>query len=125
MISQRRSRRKVSGGRYKKSRKKRLSELGRMPSLTKIGKTRLKRIRVKGGDEKFRLFAVDTANVFDPKTKSYSKAKILSVVESPANRHYIRRNIMTKGTIIDTEKGKTRITSRPGQEGAVNAVLVK
>ena len=46
------------------------------------------------------------------------------VVENPANRHYIRRNILTRGTIIKTEKGNARITSRPGQDGVVNAVLI-
>ena len=46
------------------------------------------------------------------------------VVENPANRHFVRRNIMTKGTVIETEKGKARITSRPGQDGTINAVLI-
>jgi len=126
MITQKRSRRKVSGGRYKKKgRKKKLIEEGRTPSLTRVGKTRAKKLRVRGGNEKISLFSSDTANVFDPKTKKYSKAKILSVVENPANRHYTRRNIMTKGTIIDTDKGKAKVTSRPGQEGSVSAVLIK
>jgi len=47
------------------------------------------------------------------------------VVESPSNVNYIRRNIMTKGSLIKTEKGVARITSRPGQEGSLNAVLLK
>jgi len=126
MITQRRSRRKVSGGRYKKKgRKKKLIEQGRMPSLTKVAKTRTKKLRVRGGNKKISLFSSDIANVFDPKTKKYSKSKILSVVDNPANRHYTRRNIMTKGTVIDTEKGKAKVTSRPGQEGSVNAILIK
>ncbi|MFH1511592.1 MAG: 30S ribosomal protein S8e, partial [Candidatus Woesearchaeota archaeon] len=33
-------------------------------------------------------------------------------------------NIITKGTIVDTDKGKVRITSRPGQDGTLNGVLV-
>ena len=45
-------------------------------------------------------------------------------VDSPANRHFIRRNIMTKGIIIETDKGKAKITSRPDQDGIVNAVLI-
>jgi len=47
------------------------------------------------------------------------------VLENPANRHFVRRNILTKGTIIETVKGKAKITGRPGQEGMVNAVLIK
>ncbi|MEK6949175.1 MAG: 30S ribosomal protein S8e, partial [Nanoarchaeota archaeon] len=49
---------------------------------------------------------------------------IKTISGNPANRHFVRRNIMTKGAIIETEKGKARITSRPGQDGAVNAVLI-
>jgi len=58
------------------------------------------------------------------KKKKYSKVKIVSVVETPSNRHFVRRNIMTKGSFIQTEKGKAVITNRPGQEGTINAVLV-
>jgi len=32
---------------------------------------------------------------------------------------------MTKGSVIDTEFGKAVITSRPGQDGVVNAVIVQ
>ena len=53
------------------------------------------------------------------------KVKIKNVVDNPADKHLARRNIITKGTIIDTEKGKARVTSRPGQDGVINAVLVK
>ena len=52
------------------------------------------------------------------------KAKIEIVTANPANRHYVRRNIMTKGTIIKTDKGDARVTSRPGQDGVINAVLI-
>jgi len=63
-------------------------------------------------------------NVYDPKTKKYSKVEIKTVVENPANRHYVRRNILTKGTIVDTSLGKAKITSRPGQEAVLNGILV-
>ena len=53
-----------------------------------------------------------------------SKTEIISVVENPANIHYVRRNIMTKGAIIETELGKAKITSRPGQTGTINAILI-
>ncbi len=126
MITQKRSRRKVSGGRYRAFRKKRLTELGRMPSLTKIGKQRLRKIRVRGTkNSKERLLRIDTANVYDPKTKKYSKSKIKAVVESNANRNYVRRGIITKGSVVETEQGKAKVTSRPGQNRIVNAVLLK
>ena len=63
-------------------------------------------------------------NFLDPKSKAFKVVKIKTVVDSPANSNYVRRNILTKGTIIDTELGKARITSKPGQDSAVNAVLI-
>ncbi len=125
MISRKKSRLKESGGRYRAGRKKRITELGRMPALTRVGKIRIKRIRTRGANLKLKGFANDMSNVYDTLTKKYSKSKIISVKENPANRHYVRRNIMTKGTIIETELGKAKVTSRPGQEGIVNAVLQK
>ena len=77
-----------------------------------------------GNHRKVRLLAADTANLFDSKAKKYEQVKIKKVVENPADRHFVRRNIMTKGTVIETEKGKAKITSRPGQDGTVNAVLI-
>jgi len=124
VVTQHRSKRKVSGGIYHNLRKKRKSDMGREPTLTKIGKAKLKKIRTVGRNLKFRLLTSDIANIFDPKTKTFSKAKVKTVVENPANRQYARRNIITKGTIIDTEKGKARVTSRPGQDGVINAVLI-
>lgn len=122
--SQLRSKRKKSGSTYKHARKKKQRELGRQPALTKIEKEKKRYIRTMGGNRKIRLLAFEIANLYDPKTKTYSKAKIKTTTENPANRHFVRRNIITKGSVIDTDKGKARITSRPGQHGVVNAVLI-
>jgi len=101
-----------------------LYELGNLPRLTKLGERKSKAIKGKFAKVKQILFNVDVANVYDPKNKKYSKAKIVTIVDNPANRNFIRRNIMNKGAIIKTEVGNARITSRPGQEGTVNAILI-
>jgi small subunit ribosomal protein S8e len=124
MLTQYRSKRKVSGGRYKSYRGKRRFETAKIPSLTKLAETKRVTIETMGGNTKSRLYRAEFANVVDPKTKKNSKVKIKTILENPANRHYVRRNIMTKGTIIDTEIGKAKISSRPGQDGTVNAVLI-
>jgi len=123
-LSQARPRRKQSGAMYKDYRKKKQYELGREPSFTKLGKKRVQVIRTMGANRKRRMLSADTANLFDPKTKSFKQAKIKTITDNPANRHFIRRNIMTRGSVIDTELGKAKITSRPGQDGVVNAVLI-
>lgn len=123
--AQSRSKRKPTGGRYVPMRSKRLRELARLPTLTRVGERLIKTMRKRGGKTKTISITDTTANVFDPKTKKYSKIKIEQVVENPANRHFVRRNILTRGTIIKTSKGNAKILSRPGQEGVVNAIFVK
>ena len=124
VVDQSRPKRKPTGGRYKSYRKLKQYELGSLPTHSKLGTVRKKTVRVTGGNVKYRILSTDIANLFDPKTKSYSQAKIRTISGNPANRHFIRRNIMTKGSIIETEQGKARVTSRPGQDGIVNAVLI-
>ena len=124
VVIQRKSKRKSTGGRYHSARGKRRYEMGRLPTLTKLEETKNKVIKTKGGGTKTRLLASRTANLLDTKTNKYTKATIETVIETPANRHFARRNIITKGTIIQTDKGKAKVTSRPGQDGIVNAVLI-
>ena len=124
VIIQSKSKRKSTGGRYHSIRGKRRYEMGRLPTLTKLGDTKNKKIKTKSGRKKVKLLTSKTANLLDTKTKKYVKAVIENVVETPANRHFARRNIITKGTIIQTDKGKAKVTSRPGQDGVVNAVII-
>lgn len=124
MITQSRSKRKPSGGRYKSFRDKRLHERASPPTLTKLGERSARTIRLRGGNVKTRLLMANIANVYDAKGKRYVKAKITTITENAANRNYVRRNIITRGTIIETDAGRARVTNRPGQEGMVNAVLI-
>jgi len=64
----------------------------------------------------------DVANVSD-KTGKTVKAKILRVKKSPANRDYERRGVITKGSLLETEAGEALVTSRPTDDGVVNATL--
>jgi small subunit ribosomal protein S8e len=120
-----RSKRKLSGGRIRLHRKKRTFEIGREKQFTVIGEYKNAKIRTRGNNLKMRLINTELANVTDPKTKKTSRVKVLNVVENSANPFYVRRNILNKGSIIETELGKARVTSRPGQHGMVNAILIK
>ncbi|MFP4189818.1 MAG: 30S ribosomal protein S8e [Candidatus Woesearchaeota archaeon] len=125
VVSHYKSKRAPSGAMYKKARGRRLAELGRTPSLTRIGEQKTKVVRTRGGNTKKRLLSGDTANVYNPKSKKHEIIKILNVVESPADINYVRRNIMVKGTILQTENGKAKITNSPGQDGMINAVMLE
>lgn len=124
-IWQGRSKRKQSGKRLVAGRKRRKFELGKEHLESKIGSKQLKIIRTHGGNVKYRLMHNEIINVLDPSSKKYFKAKITSVLENSANLHYVRRSVLTKGAIVETEKGKARITSRPGQHGVINGILLK
>jgi len=113
-----------TGRRIRYARGKRKFEIGREQHLTTIGEPRLKIVRTRGNNRKARVKTTNIAYVIDPKTNKTTKTEIISVVENQANIHYVRRNIINKGAIIETKIGKAKVTSRPGQDGTVNAVLI-
>ncbi len=119
-----RSKRKLSGGRYVASRAKRKFELVRAATYTKLAEKKNKVIRTIGGNKKVLLLSGNEVNVADKKGK-IKKVAIKNVIENKANPNLVRRNILTKGAIVETDLGKVRITSRPGQESVINGVLVE
>lgn len=120
-----RSRTKTSGNGKKKikARGKRRGEMGGYFSATKLSdKTKIKKVRGRGGSEGVRLKHAYVANLL---TKDgYKSAKISEVIESKDNRNFARQGIITKGTIINTELGKAIVINRPGREGSINARLI-
>ena len=124
-IWQGKSLRTPSGARGKLNKNKRKCELGKEAAETKIGDKKVKKIRTKGGNEKLRLTNDNKINVVNPKTENVEIAEILNVVENSANTHFVRRNIITKGALVETSAGKVKVTSRPGQHGVINGVLIE
>lgn len=112
--------RKKSGGKYTKSRKKKLYEIAGQRKILKLGEEKRKIKKTKGGNKKTFLLRSKFVNISKKK-----KTEIKNVVETPSNKFLARQNIITKGTIVETEFGKVRITNRPTQEGVINGVLVE
>ena len=115
--------RKLTGGRYKQP-TKRLSNLSTNPIFTKIGEKKIKLERTRGGHIKSKLLLIKEINVYNPKTKKTIKTEIKSIIENNANRHFVRRGILTKGATVDTPLCKAIIRSRPGQESILNGILI-
>ena len=113
---------KGTGGRKRKFRDKKLAHVGGVFTATRVADTEVRtKRRTRGGGHKIKLKKATYANVA---TKDGTKkVKILSVLESP-NPEFVRRNILTRGAIVETEIGKVRITNRIGQDGVVNGVLL-
>ncbi|MCP8320675.1 MAG: 30S ribosomal protein S8e [archaeon] len=119
------AKRKPTVGRRISYRGRRTYEADNYPIETALGSDEVIKKRARGGNAKLSLKKTSYANVLDPATKKVKKVKILKVTKNPANRDYERRGIITKGSIIETESGTARVTSRPGQDGVVNAILIK
>lgn len=115
---------KPSGGIYHKLRKKKKYEIRGQETAVKLGKEKRKNIRIRGGNIKAILLSTNIANLINKKTGKSEKVKIKNVLETPANRFLARQNVLMKSAIIETEKGKARITNRPSQEGSVQAELL-
>lgn len=114
--------RKKTGGKKRAYRTKRRHEAGRHPVETTLNETERKSEAGRSGIIKVKLVSADVVNVSDPRTGRTERLRVLSVVRNPANVDYNRRGVITKGTIIRTEKGLAKIVSRPGQDGVLNAV---
>ncbi len=115
--------RKITGKKYLKRRKKKKYERSGQKRIVKLGEEKRKITKTLGGNKKVFLFSGKIVNINQgSKTK---KAEIKNILETPSNRFLARQNILTKGTIVETELGKVKITNRPSQEGVINGVLVK
>ncbi|MGC8699470.1 MAG: 30S ribosomal protein S8e [Candidatus Micrarchaeia archaeon] len=120
------SKRKLAGnGKLKiKSRDKKRHQVGGYFAATRLGEENvIKKVRARGGKYKDKLKNAGYANLLVD--GSYKKVKIKGVIESKDNRNFARLNIITKGTIIDTEMGRAIVLNRPGKEGFVNAKLIR
>lgn len=115
---------KITGGRRHPLRIRRKYETDRYPNEAVNGAQVTITRSVRGNNRKTALKSIDFVNLATGETK-VKKSKILKVLENATNNDYKRRGIITKGAILETQEGKCRVVSKPGQNGIVNAVLLK
>jgi small subunit ribosomal protein S8e len=115
---------KQTGGRKSAYRVKRNFEKGSFPAETILGEPRRRKARGHGGQIKIKLLKEKFVSVTNPKSGQTEKTEILRVVKNKANVDYDRRGVITKGAEIETALGRARVTSRPGNDGVINAVLI-
>jgi small subunit ribosomal protein S8e len=116
--------RKLTGGKKRVYRSKKLYEAGGYPAETTLGEPRRKIKRTLGGNSKVKVLADKFVSVTDPKSGQTQKTQITRVVKNGANVDYNRRGVITKGAEIETALGLAKVTSRPGNDGIINAVLI-
>ncbi|MEK9682085.1 MAG: 30S ribosomal protein S8e [Nitrosopumilus sp.] len=115
---------KTTGGRRHPLRIRRKYETDRYPNEAVTGAQVTVTRTVRGKNRKTAVKTIDFVNLAtgDAKVK---KTKILKVLDNATNNDYKRRGIITKGAILETQDGKCKVVSKPGQNGIVNAILVK
>ena len=111
----------ITGKKYVKQRKKRKYEIAGQKRAVKLGEDARKNKKTRGGNKKVFLIKSKLVNV--KSGNKILKTIIRKVIETPSNKFLARQNIITKGTILDTELGKVRVTNRPSQEGMINGIL--
>jgi small subunit ribosomal protein S8e len=114
---------KITGGRRHPLRTRRKYEMDRFPNEALMGDQITVTRKVRGKNVKTSIKTIDSVNLaIDSKIK---RVKIIRVLENATNNDYQRRGVISKGALLETEEGKCRVVSRPGQHGTVNAILVK
>jgi small subunit ribosomal protein S8e len=120
-----RSRRLPSGAVRHIACKKKKSKFGRNPIETRIGEVKRKTYRIRGDNVKVKAYAVNKINVTIKKDHTSKVATVKNVASNKASMDLQRRNILTKGAIVNTDIGKVKITSRPGQVGQLSGLLLE
>ncbi len=116
--------RKLTGGKKRVYRTKKKYEAGGYPAETVMGEPKRKVSRTLGGNTKVKALTEKFASVTNPQTGATQKTEIVRVVRNGANVDYNRRGVITKGAEIETTLGLAKVTSRPGNDGIINAVLI-
>ena len=115
---------KITGGRRVPLRIRRKYENDRYPNEAINGAQVTITRRIRGNNKKTALKSIDFVNLATGEAK-VKKTKIIKVLDNATNNDYKRRGIITKGAILETEEGKCKVVSKPGQNGIVNAILLK
>ncbi|MCH2380455.1 MAG: 30S ribosomal protein S8e [Nitrososphaerales archaeon] len=116
--------RKHTGGLIKHTRSRRSDEKDSFSVDTLLGDHSIRVKNSRGGNIKVSLVSDNSVNVIDKSNNSIKKVAITRVLKNPSNRDYERRGVITRGAILDTELGKVRVLSRPGQSGIINGILI-
>merc|ERR1712227_272671 len=95
--------RRKTGGKLTPWRMKRKFELGRQPAETKIGHKRVRTVRVRGGNLKYRALRLDAGNFSWASESITRKCRLLNVVYNSTNNELVRTNTLVKSGIVQID----------------------
>jgi len=94
------TKRRLTGGRMPIHRKKRKFEMGRQPSLTKLGEKKIIEVRGRGCQKKKRALKLNEGNFMWVSEKVSRKCKIVEVVFNATNNELVRTQTLVKNCIV-------------------------
>lgn len=94
------TKRRLTGGRMPIHRKKRKFEMGRQPSLTKLGEKKVIEVRGRGCQKKKRALKLNEGNFMWISEKVSRKCKIVEVVFNATNNELVRTQTLVKNCIV-------------------------
>ena len=115
---------KITGGIRRQLKSRQKFQIDRYPNEALMGDQETTTRKTRGNNRKTGLKTASHVNLVLPDSK-IKRSKIIRVLENQTNNDYQRRGVITKGAIIETEDGKCKVISRPGQCGIINALLLK
>ena len=115
---------KITGGMRHPLKSRQKFQIDRYPNEALMGEQETATRKTRGNNRKTALKTVNHVNLVLPNAK-IKRSKIVRVLENQTNNDYQRRGVITKGAILETEDGKCKVVSRPGQNGVINAILVE
>merc|ERR1711881_626497 len=95
--------RRKSGGKLTKWRMNRKFELGRQSANSRIGPKRIRTVRTRGGNTKYRALRVDTGNYSWATESVTRKTRVLNVAYNSTNNELVRTNTLVKSGIVQID----------------------
>jgi small subunit ribosomal protein S8e len=103
-----RHKRRATGGRMPVHQKKRKFEMGRQPSNTKLGVKRVRPLRSRGGNYKYRALRIDAGNFSWGSETISRKTRVLDVVYNATNNELVRTKTIVKNCIVTIDANPFR-----------------
>eukprot|EP00916_Digyalum_oweni_P023558 GHVL01039091.1.p1 GENE.GHVL01039091.1~~GHVL01039091.1.p1 ORF type:complete len:172 (+),score=26.53 GHVL01039091.1:45-560(+) len=112
-----RHKRRATGGRKPKTQKKRAFEKGRPAANTRIGSKRIRSVRCRGGNLKYRALRLDHGNFSWGSENCTRATRILDVVYNASNNELVRTKTLVKNAIVQIDAAPFKLW-RNQQENA-------
>ena len=95
-----RHKRRATGGRMPIHKKKRKFEMGRVPTMTKLGAKKVINVRGRGGNIKRRALRCDSGNFSWGSEAMAAKTRVLDCSYNATNNELVRTKTLVKNTIV-------------------------